>query len=188
MNLLGKAFGLLVTAALLGVFGLVVAVPLATGATTLTVLTGSMEPTIAPGALVAVKPVQPSDIQVGDIVTFRPDSGSEDLITHRVVAIHVGAQGTQWVTRGDANNTDDPPITAEQIRGTVSYSLPYLGYARQWLNAAGPAPLVGLAVVIVIAALWPLITRRRGDAAPNAEAAVDAQPGTRIPDLRGASS
>lgn len=160
MKLLGKSLSLIALAALLAVFGLVVAVPAVIGASTLTVLTGSMEPTIKPGALVTVKPVDAASIQVGDIITFRPEAGSSDLITHRVKAIEVGADGPSWVTRGDANNTDDPPVTAAQLRGKVLYSLPFLGYARQWLTAAGPAPLIGVAGVIVIAALWPLLTGR----------------------------
>ncbi len=48
-------------------------------------LSGSMELTYHVGALIYVKEVDPSEIQVGDAITFLP---SEDTVaTHRVVEI-----------------------------------------------------------------------------------------------------
>ena len=165
MKRVGRWLGYLVAAALLAVFGLVVLVPAVTGATTLTVLTGSMEPTIKPGALVAVKPVDAADLKIGDVVTFRPESDSDILITHRIVAQSVGQDGTEFITQGDANNAQDEPIVAEQIRGKVTYAIPGLGWVRQGLQSAGPALYVAVGAVMLVALLWPLFTRsrQRGD-------------------------
>lgn len=161
MRVVLRWLGRLLTALLLAVFGLVVLVPAVTGSTTLTVLTGSMEPTIKPGALIMVKPVQSNEIEVGSIITYRPASDEDILITHRVVRQESGANGTQWVTRGDANGADDAPIVYAQVRGKVIYSLPYLGYVRQALTSQGPWLLVGVALIMVLALLWPLLTKRR---------------------------
>jgi signal peptidase I len=171
MRVLLRWLGRLLTAALLAVFGLVVLVPAVTGSTTLTVLTGSMEPTINPGALIIVKPVAPEDIEVGSIITYRPASEQDILITHRVVRQESGAAGTTWVTRGDANGADDEPIVYEQVRGKVLFSLPYLGYVRQALTSQGPWLLIGVALIMVLALLWPLLTRRGRKGNPGAHAA-----------------
>ena len=92
-----------------------VSIPQVLGGTTLTVLTGSMQPAINPGDIVAVFPVYPSDLRTGDIVTFQPSSGDPTLITHRIVA----ANGATFVTRGDANTANDPELIADQIQGRV---------------------------------------------------------------------
>jgi signal peptidase len=94
--------------ALLG-FGLgillAIALPLAFGARPLTVLSGSMEPTLATGDVVVVKRVGPGDVRVGDVVTYRAPDG--DLITHRVRAVRRRGSGFELVTRGDANNASE---------------------------------------------------------------------------------
>jgi len=195
--------GRLVTAALLALFGIVVVVPAATGSTTLTVLSGSMEPTFKPGAMLIVQPVKAEEIQVGSVLTYRPASDEDILITHRVVSQQITAAGTTWVTRGDANGADDAPIVYEQVRGKVLYALPYLGYVRQFLTAGGPWLMIGVALVMVLALLWPLLRRGQKNDDPEeagspaqgsaADHARPEEPSGRRPEpvtatLRGASS
>lgn len=92
------------------------------------VLSGSMNPEFDTGSLAFVKETPPEQIVVGDIITFRSSSGSDSLTTHRVVEV-MREQGLQFVTRGDANNVNDPnPVPAENIVGRVTGSVPYLGY------------------------------------------------------------
>ena len=45
-------------------------------------------------------------------------------VTHRIVSI----SGNEVITRGDVNNTEDEPITLEQIKGEVMLAIPYVGY------------------------------------------------------------
>ena len=69
--------------------------------------TGSMRPAIAPGDLVILRPVDPTSIRVGDVITFQAPVGRHELVTHRVVAMTTSAQGPEFKTRGDANQVAD---------------------------------------------------------------------------------
>jgi signal peptidase len=85
----------------------------------------SMEPALWAGDIVVTKPVEPGAIRVGDIIRFR---GEEAIILHRVVEVHQTDAGLEFVTRGDANNVDDAPISAAQIEGKLLFKIPKLGW------------------------------------------------------------
>jgi signal peptidase len=92
------------------------------------VISGSMKPTFDAGSLVFVREVDPRSIAVGDIITFKGADGGPILTTHRVVKINDGEQ-LSFITRGDANNVNDPnPVPAENVVGRVRAYIPYLGY------------------------------------------------------------
>ncbi|ASR55275.1 signal peptidase I [Cellulomonas sp. PSBB021] len=154
-----------------------VVVPKALGGTTLTVLTGSMEPTFSPGDVVAVRTVTDpaTEVHVGDVVTFQPVSGDPTLVTHRVVAKRISAAGTTFVTRGDANGADDDPIEPAQIQAVAVYSVPWVGHVSLWLGERK-----GLAVALVAAALLGYAAvmilrpeRRTRDDEPTADTPAD---------------
>ncbi len=113
--------------AVLALAAAVAVVPRVLGGSALTVLTGSMEPTYSPGDMVISAPED--RYSIGDVVTFQPVSDDPTLITHRIVAVSEGTDGAEYVTRGDANGSDDDPIVADQVMGSVRYSIPYLGHA-----------------------------------------------------------
>lgn len=122
----------------------------------LTVLSGSMEPTIHVGAVIIDTPINASDVKVGDIITFqRPDHPNE-LVTHRVVQIETGPSGQkQWITKGDANNaTDAWRIPAVGSGYKYSFSIPYAGWALAWMQT----PIGRLLFLVVPAALLGLLT------------------------------
>ena len=66
------------------------------------------------------------DIKVNDVITFVQDG---EFITHRVVESYGGT----FITKGDANNSKDEPITKEQIVGKVIKVLPLFGIFRKTL-------------------------------------------------------
>lgn len=113
-----------------------VLVPRVAGATPYTVLTGSMRPHYPPGTLVVIRPTDPDRIEVGDVVTYQLESGRPTVVTHRVVAVAVRTDGERvFTTRGDANDVaDQEPVRAVQIRGTLWYHVPYLGWVNNWLT------------------------------------------------------
>ena len=92
------------------------------------VLSGSMSPAFDTGSLAFVKEADPAKIVPGDIITYRGPGSGGTLTTHRVVDIKTG-NGLEFITRGDANNINDPsPVPAGNIVGKVYGSVPYLGY------------------------------------------------------------
>ncbi len=63
-----------------------------------------------PGSLIAVKPVAFDEVRVGDVVTYQIRSGDPAVVTHRVVGTTSSTGGDRLlITRGDANDLDDPP-------------------------------------------------------------------------------
>src|SRR6187455_615624 len=92
---LGFAFTLLLAAA----------APLAIGDRSLTVLSGSMSPTIDTGDVVVTEPVAPTEVAIGDIVTFRDPEGTSKLYSHRVQSIDPNGGNVAFITRGDANTS-----------------------------------------------------------------------------------
>ena len=81
------------------------------GYTYFVVATGSMSGTIEVNDVVIVKIGEEANIN--DIITYQTDNG--EFITHRVIK----KIGNQIITQGDVNNTEDDPITKDQIVGTV---------------------------------------------------------------------
>lgn len=126
----GRAAGALCLVAVVLAGIALVGVPKATGSVPLTVLSGSMSPAYAPGDVVVVRPAPAESLTTGDVVTFQPRTDDPTVVTHRIIAVTVAADGSRgFVTQGDANSTPDPdPITAAQVHGRVWYSVPYVGH------------------------------------------------------------
>ncbi len=124
--------------------GLVIAVPMLTGGVALTVLTQSMEPGLPPGTLIVVAPEPAGDIRIGDVITYQMEPGRPTLVTHRVISKSVDSDGrTSFSTMGDNNAMADPnPVTQGQIRGTLLYSIPLLGYVNNAVSGQSRAIIV----------------------------------------------
>src|SRR4051812_23531240 len=92
----------LVTVMLLGSLG--VAVIQRTGAAQLlTVVSGSMQPTLPLGSLVVVLPRDADAVRVGDVITFSPPGDDTRRVTHRIVDLQGSGDQLRVHTRGDAN-------------------------------------------------------------------------------------
>jgi signal peptidase len=133
---LGLSWGLLAFVMLLA--ALVVGVPAATGSTPYTILTSSMEPGLPPGTLVVVKPIDPDEIRIGTVITYQLESGEPAVVTHRVVEIqgpNLPGGEPSFITKGDANAAPDAePVLPVQVRGSVWYSVPYIGWVNNVVN------------------------------------------------------
>jgi len=165
--MLMQAVAVVVLIGVVAIGMLAVVVPRLVGGVPLTILTGSMEPGLPPGTLVVVRPVDPADIRVGDIVTYQISPGVPGVISHRVGGVTVGAAGRTFTLKGDANaEADRDPVVEGQVMGEVWYSVPLLGYlntgvssgARAWLVPAVGAALLGYAAFLTGRGL---IRRRR---------------------------
>lgn len=95
-------------------------VPMPFGVGAAVVLSGSMEPELSVGDLLIIS--ERESYEIDDVVVYQ-DRGM--AITHRIVFI----ADNEIITRGDANNTDDSPISREQIKGEVVLAIPFVGYA-----------------------------------------------------------
>lgn len=117
---------------------------------------GSMAPTLPVDSMIIVKEVLPHEIVNRDIVTYYGSNGST-RITHRVVEIK--KDGQEFITRGDANNTEDPNILqGDRIIGKLAFSIPYIGKVFRMLNSK-----FGIAFLIILGSIWvivPMIFRK----------------------------
>ncbi len=103
------------------------------------VQTGSMGETIKAGDWIIVK-LTPK-VKVNDIIAYELDG---EYITHRVVEIYKGT----YITKGDANNSKDEPVSQQQIVGKVVKTLGGLGIIRKTLF--NPAVLLALIITLFI--------------------------------------
>jgi len=110
------------------------------------VQSGSMEPAIKMGSIVAVKPSE--NYNIGDVITFGPYTKTKAPTTHRIYDIKVIEGKPIYITKGDANNAPDArEVRQREVIGKVLFNLPYLGYAVD--VAKKP---IGFMLIIVIPA------------------------------------
>ena len=89
------------------------------------VVSGSMEPSMHAGDVMITRPVDPGEVEVGDVVLFKPTQG-ESFVAHRVIAI-TQEPDLRFVTKGDANNARDPnPVSTGELEGILFLNVPYL--------------------------------------------------------------
>jgi signal peptidase I len=149
---------------------------------TLTVLTGSMRPTIPPGALIVVTPSPAADVRVGQVITFQAPVEGKPVVTHRVIEVVEGGDRPVIRTQGDANEAADPWV-ARVEGGTVwevRHVVPGVGRVVSELRAPAVHRALVLVVPLALAALWlvdiwrprPLAAATPTEAAPPARVAA----------------
>lgn len=118
------------------------------------VQSNSMSPTFRTGSLLLIKHVDPETIETGDIITFKKKNDTVST-THRVVEI-IEENGTRkFITRGDANNMNDPaPVEESEVVGKVSLFVPMLGYVLGFIRTKQ-----GTVLVIIIPAFIIMVTQ-----------------------------
>lgn len=130
---------------------------------------GSMSPTIKVDSMIIVKESEPQDIKQGDIITYF-GSGNTTKVTHRVMEVQ--DQGKTFITRGDANITDDPlPLEGERVIGKVVFFIPFIGMVFRFLNS-----IYGIVSLVIIGATWlvvPMILAKKGKSHGHDQQAVE---------------
>lgn len=108
-------------------------VPSVFGIKFMSVLSGSMQPKIEVGDLVAIKSTVPKNIKKGDVITYRL---TDDIfITHRVIDIICDNGEYLFITKGDANNIeDDEKVNSSRLIGKVFLVIPNGGYILYFLK------------------------------------------------------
>lgn len=85
------------------------------GYTYFVVKTGSMSGTLEVDDIIIVK--IDDDVKISDVITYVNNDG--EIITHRLVR----KVGNKLIAQGDVNNTEDDPITKDQLIGIVKLSI-----------------------------------------------------------------
>ena len=119
------------------------------------VLSPSMVPTFDPGDLVIIRPIDTTDLKVGDIPMLPDADDPTAQYVHRI--IQTSAQGSEvWVvTKGDANDAPDQPktIVTEQTPVVVA-SLPLSKLPTITLSWNWAMILLGGTVLVFLSALF----------------------------------
>jgi signal peptidase len=134
-----------------------------------------MEPRFPPGTLVIIKPADVGTIEVGDVITYQIESGKPGVVTHRVVGLTTGGDGSVlFTTKGDNNDAEDPAqVLPVQVQGKLWYSVPWIGYVSTAVNGEHNAWIVPALIVLLflyagyMAASWAVSairTKRRSTA------------------------
>ena len=118
-------FGMSVIFIILAIGFVYIAMPVF-GNSALIVRSGSMQPAIAVGDLVTVRPQ--TDYKTGEIVAFHDPIKSSAIVTHRIVAKVVKNNQVFYQTKGDANEeTDFSLVAGENIIGRADFSVKGIG-------------------------------------------------------------
>jgi signal peptidase len=123
------------------------ALPMPFGVGASVVLSGSMEPTLSVNDLVIVRAAE--SYAEGDVVV---DQSGSSLVIHRIVRV----EDEYVVTKGDANNTEDDPVSLSAVKGRMAFAIPFLGLPVRLLQST----LGSVLVIVLIAALVSLSWRK----------------------------
>lgn len=108
-----------------------------------TVLSGSMEPGIQTGSIIAVKLAEDkNNFKKGDVITFLAEE--DILITHRITEVVKSADSVLYRTKGDNNNAEDmnPVISDNVVAGYTGFTVPYVGYFNNFSQSKNGALLL----------------------------------------------
>ena len=126
------------------------------------VLTDSMSGTFNSGDLLICHTADPKTIQEGDIICFYDPLGNgTTTVTHRVTKVQTDAESNiTWVTKGDANNTEDlSAVPAENLVGVYQTHIKNLGSVALFMQTT-PGLIVCVVCPILLLVAYDVIRRR----------------------------
>lgn len=102
----------------------------------------SMEPNIHAGNLILIDTrIEASEVKEGDVIVFNVPPAIQSyynyppIIAHRVIEVRDTEFGTGFRTKGDNSGEDPFTVRVQDLRGTVSRQLPYLGFPLLFLQS-----------------------------------------------------
>lgn len=132
------------------------------GVTPMVVQSGSMsgnaEDHIEVGDLIFTVKPDTDKLKAGDIISYMDGNIA---VTHRIVEVQTAADGKRsFVTKGDANNTEDPAVGEDAVFGLYKGRVPKLGDFAMFLQRPlGMAVFIGIPVCAFI--IYDIIRRQR---------------------------
>lgn len=118
----------------------------------------SMEPELHAGNLILIEEKDPADVKVGDIIVYNVPTAIQDyynyppVVAHRVIEVRDTEFGIAWRTKGDNTGEDPFTIRINDLRGTVSNQIPYLGFPLLFLQSQ--QGLIFVAIALSLLALY----------------------------------
>lgn len=124
------------------------------------VLSGSMEPDIQTGSIIAVKMGgDMSRFMEGDVITFREENKS--LVTHRITELIQLDGQVAYQTKGDNNDGVDLSLVSPE-KVTAEYTgitIPYVGYGVGFLQSkTGALAVIFTGVLLLLYSLYTMWT------------------------------
>jgi signal peptidase I len=138
-----------------------------------TVLSGSMRPGIQPGDVVMVRAVPTDELKVGDVIAFLPPAHTTPVL-HRIVSIDASG----LVTKGDANNVEDPwgkVATDSATTLRLVWVIPKIGLIAHNRGTV----FIGAGALLIAAIALAVLTHKRGgkdDNPPDDSSTTDGTP------------
>jgi signal peptidase len=153
-------------------------VPFIMGWVPTVVVSGSMEPLIKVGDIVAAERITAAEVgsgavKVGQVLLADNPLKPGSFITHRVVTVRPDGK---YTTKGDAViGIDRVPTPAANIVGIERYRVPYIGIPVVAMKNGNPAPMAAF-ITISSAAILVLLKDRKRTIAGCHEPAVGGTP------------
>lgn len=113
------------------------------------IISESMKPTLEINDVVVVQKCEPSQLKIGDIITFQQDGRT---ISHRIVDITKTKETIKLETKGDNNEISDPDLVeVGQVYGKVSFRIKKIGEIISYIqNVRGFINIVIFALIVFI--------------------------------------
>ena len=128
------------------------------GFRTFTVMSGSMDPEYPVGAMIYVKPVEYTDLKVGDVISYVADD-EKTVVTHRIAEIEVDEKDAnvwRFKTKGDANTSADSKLVHyKNVLGMPIITIPLIGYLAH--NIQQPPGIYIALVVGTLLLAWTFL-------------------------------
>lgn len=137
-------------------------VPSISGIFPMIILTDSMYPEFESGDLIICNTAEPEKIKVGDVICFYdPEGNGTATVTHRVQEVVTDDEGNlAWITKGDANNTEDlPTVPAKNLIGVYKTRLKGLGNVAMFMQTTQGLIICVICPIILLVA-YDVIRRR----------------------------
>ena len=121
-------------------------------------MSGNAEDHIEVGDLIFTVKPDTDKLKAGDIISFMDGNIA---VTHRIIEVQTDADGKRsFVTKGDANNTEDPAVGEDAVFGLYKGRIPGLGDFAMFLQKPlGMAVFIGIPVCAFI--IYDIIRRQR---------------------------
>lgn len=110
------------------------------------VTSGSMQPLVAPGDVVMIRPVTTDDIRPNTVVLY--DSADTGRILHRILEV---LPDGSFRTGGDANASPDSALVRlDDVEGAAVLAVPWIGRPSLWLYEGRVVTLVLAGITLLV--------------------------------------